>query len=97
MSFIATMANCLKIGAAMVPPWRIAAERARMIVAQIDAGDEIGRSADEPNVGRAGGGAGFTEQRPAKVTQAWCAVPRWIDAFHDVDGLIGAHRVDRLL
>ena len=74
---------------------RITAERSRRVIAQIDAGDDVGRSADEPDVGRAVGRSGLAEQRPVEVAQhgGRAALD---DAFHDVHHLERRHRVEQL-
>ena len=48
------------------PALGLAAEAARLVVADVDPADDVGRAADEPHVGRAGGGAGLAEQRHAR-------------------------------
>ena len=73
----------------------VAAKAARLIEADIDAGDDVGRAADEPDVGRAGRGAGLAEQGPAEIAQ-YGGGAALDDSFEHVDDLIGGHRIDDL-
>ena len=77
------------------PALGVAAERARLIKAEIDAGDDVGGAADEPHVGWAAGGPGLAEQRPVEIAQdrRGAALDH---ALEDVDHLERGHRVEQL-
>ena len=51
------------------PALRAMAHRPRLIVTDIDAGNDIGRAADEPHIGRARGRPRLAEQRPVEIAQ----------------------------
>ena len=73
-----------------------AAERPRRVVAEIDAGNDVRRTADEPDVGRAVGRAGLAEQRTVEIAEhGRCAALD--DPFHDVNDLERGHGIDQLL
>src|SRR5215218_5517617 len=77
------------------PALRRMAHRARVIVPEVDAGDDVGRPAHEPDVCRAGGRAGLAEQGPIEVAQdgGGSALHH---AFQDVDHLERRHWIDQL-
>ena len=74
---------------------RIAAQRARLVITDIGPANDIGRAADEPDIGRPRRGAGLAEQRQAQIVQAGRSAPRH-HAFEHVDHLIGRARVEYL-
>ena len=78
------------------PSLGIAAHRAWLVVAHVDAGNDVGRAADEPNVGRPRRRSGLAEQRPVEVAEhdRGAALDH---AFHDVNHLERGHRIDQLL
>ena len=77
------------------PALGIAAHRARPIIAEIDAGNDVGRAADEPHIGRARGGPGLAEQWPVEVAQHGRGAA--LDhAFENVDHLVRSLRLEQL-
>ena len=74
----------------------ITTHRARRIIAHVESGDEIGRSANEPDVGGAACRACLAEKRTVHVAQAngGAALDH---AFKDVDNLVRCQRVHDLL
>ena len=94
-SLSAVCAHCFQIGAADPAALGIAAHRPRLVVAEVDAGDDVRRAADEPHVGRAVRGSGLAEQRPVEVAKHGRGAA--LDhAFHDMDHLERGHRVEQL-
>ena len=68
--------NSLNIGAARPPPVAPRPSGPRLVEAEIEAGDQIGREADEPGVLLVVGGAGLAgDGRSSLILPA--AVPRW--------------------
>src|SRR5262249_20310359 len=75
---------------------RVAPERARLVVAEIDADREVGCEADEPSVLGLVGGAGLAGDRLADLAQNRRGAA-YHDTLHDRDHLVGGHRVEYLL
>ena len=96
LSASATFRKSLTIGAARWPPVRALAERARLVVADINADHDVGRKADEPDVLFVVGGAGLAGDRLADRAHDGGGAALH-DAFHDRGDLVGGHRIDHLL
>ena len=73
-----------------------AAQIARLVEADVHAGDDFGRAADEPGIGRAIGGAGLAEQRQVEAAQADRGTAG-DHALQHVDHLERGARVEHLL
>src|SRR6201999_2519973 len=76
-----------------------AAERARLVVTDIDAGDDVGRETDEPRILEVVRGAGLAGDRLADLfLEADAAGGAALhNAFHDRHHLIRGHGVEHLL
>ena len=72
----------------------IAAHAPGLVVAQINARNDFGSAADEPDVGRARRRARLAEHRPVEVAQDRRRAA-FDHAFKDVDHLEGGHRVEQ--
>ena len=74
--FSASSMKSLKIGAARPPPVEPLPSALRLVVAHIEADDEVRRVADEPGVLLVVGRAGLAGDRPAELGDGDVAVPR---------------------
>src|SRR3546814_6650488 len=75
---------------------RPAAKAARLVVADIDAGDDVGCAADEPDVVRARGRPRLAEEVPIEIAQSLGGAAGH-DPLQHMDDLIAGHRVPPLL
>ena len=88
--------NSVKIGAASPPPVSPLAERARLVVADIDADDEVGRIADEPGVACSRWSCRSC-RRPACRRLDRRAGAALDDALQHRRHLVGGHRIEHLV
>ncbi len=83
-------------GAREAAAGRPVAQRARLVVADVDAHREVGGEAHEPRILRVVGGAGLAGERLADLLQDRGRAPL-DDALHDRDHLVGGERIEHLL